>query len=702
MVSAAIVEALKSNGYGNILLRSDAELDLTDEVAVNAFFAAEKPEYVFCWAGAHGGILKNAKYPADIAYNVLKTQLAVFHAAYLHGVKKLLFLVGGCLYPKYAKQPILEDSFMDGKMEPTSAAYSTARAAGVELCFAYNRQYGMTFVPAVLSNYYGIGDDFSDDGHVAANVMHKMHEAKINGEPQLTLWGTGTPRRQFIWSEDLARACILVMKNYDGTEMINIATDQEISIRDLADKLKRVVGYAGDIVFDASRPDGTPRKFLDCTKISALGFVPSVPLDTGLARMYKDYLGRKCTKAPRKDTDMIYPLMDDNILREDLDAVIDFLRGNPRLTQSEKVREFEAAWSKWVGVKHSLFVNSGASANLAAVTALKLLCGEGGEIILPPLTWISDISSVLWNGFTPVFADIDPRTLGMSDKNIIDKLTDKTRAVFPTYVLGLNCLTDRLLAELEKRNIPLIEDVCESHGARFKNRKLGSFGLASNFSFYYAHHMSTIEGGMICTNDDAFYDIARMLRSHGMVREAYLDGTKRRYKEDFPALHPEFTFAFPAFNIRSTEINAVIGLKQLPRLDAAIEKRNENFSLFLNNLDSRKYRVDYEREGMSNYAFILVLQHPDAALFAKVGAALTEAGVEFRRGTAGGGNMLRQPLLQRIVGENAHLDYPETEYIHRFGMYIGNYPSLAREKILKLCEILNGLKTAPPPPSFWD
>jgi CDP-6-deoxy-D-xylo-4-hexulose-3-dehydrase len=266
--------------------------------------------------------------------------------------------------------------------------------------------------------------------------------------------------------------------------------------------------------------------------------------------------------------------MDNNILREDLDAVIEFLSGDPRLTQASKVREFEESWSEWAGVKHSMFVSSGASANLATITALKQLYGEGGEIIVPPLTWVSDISAVVWNGFTPVFADIDPRTLGMSDKCILDKFTHKTKAVFLTYVLGLNCLTDQLLSELEKRNVPLIEDVCESHGSKFKGRKLGSFGLASNFSFYYAHHMSTIEGGMICTNSDEFYDIIRMLRSHGMVREAYLDSTKQRYKEEFPELHPEFTFAFPAFNIRSTEINAVIGLSQLPRLDANIEKRN--------------------------------------------------------------------------------------------------------------------------------
>jgi CDP-6-deoxy-D-xylo-4-hexulose-3-dehydrase len=384
--------------------------------------------------------------------------------------------------------------------------------------------------------------------------------------------------------------------------------------------------------------------------------------------------------------------MDNNILREDLDAVIAFLsQDNPRLTNGDKVREFEAKWSEWLGVKYSVMVNSGASANLAAISALKYLAGEGGEIIVPPLTWVSDISAVIWNGFTPVFADIDPQTLGMSDEKIMEKLSDKTKAVFLTYVLGLNCLTDRLLDELKARNIPLIEDVCESHGTTFKKQKLGSFGLMSNFSFYYAHHMSTIEGGMICTNDGAFYDCVKMLRSHGMVREAYMDRTKEYYKVNFPEVHPEFTFAFPAFNIRSTEISAVIGLNQLPRLDENIQKRNENFSLFLDNLDSSKYRVEYNRAGMSNYALILVLRQPDEELFRKVGQALRDHDVEFRQGTAGGGNMLRQPFLRRMVGDKAWLAYPEVEHIHRFGMYIGNYPSLNKETILAVCGLLNAV-----------
>src|SRR5580692_7844253 len=211
-----------------------------------------------------------------------------------------------------------------------------------------------------------------------------------------------------------------------------------------------------------------------------------------------------------------WPLMSNNISRADLDGLIDFLRQeDPILTQSKNVRAFEEEWSRWLGVKYSVFLNSGASANLVTMAALKETAGLG-EVIVPTLTWVSDIASVLQAGFKPVFVDINPRTLGMDNEQVLAKISPRTKAVFLTHVLGYNGLTQRLLDELKTRGIPLIEDVCESHGATFKGRKLGTFGYISNFSYYYAHHMSTIEGGMICTNDANIYETARMMRSHGM------------------------------------------------------------------------------------------------------------------------------------------------------------------------------------------
>jgi len=389
---------------------------------------------------------------------------------------------------------------------------------------------------------------------------------------------------------------------------------------------------------------------------------------------------------------LTWPLMRNNIVREDLDAVIELLRrDDAMLTQSSNVREFEREWSQWLGVKHSVFVNSGSSANLITMAALRELRGAG-EVIVPTLTWVSDIASVLQCGFEPVFVDIDERTLGMDTAEVLRKITPRTRAVFLTHILGYNALDDRLLRGLEERRVPLVEDACESHGATFKDRKVGSFGLMSNFSFYYAHHMSTVEGGMVCTNDGELYEAVRMLRSHGMVRESQSPEVRRRYEERHPDLNPDFIFAFPAYNVRSTEINAVLGRTQLKRLDANNERRTENLKLFLKNLDSKRYRTDFAVEGSCNYAFTLVLKEPDQKLMDAVMQTLKQAGVEFRRGTSGGGNQLRQPYLRRIVGDDAWKKYPKVDHVHFFGMYIGNYPDLERERIVELCKLLNGVR----------
>lgn len=389
-----------------------------------------------------------------------------------------------------------------------------------------------------------------------------------------------------------------------------------------------------------------------------------------------------------------WPLMKNNITRADLDAVIEYLRGdNVMLTQSGNVRAFEAEWSDWLGVKQSVFVNSGASANLLTISALKALYG-GGQIIVPTLTWVSDIASVLQCGFDPVFVDIDPRTLGMDTDEVIRKLTKRTQAVFITHILGYNALTKELLAELKRRKIPLIEDVCESHGASFGGRKLGTFGLASNFSFYYAHHMSTVEGGMVCSDDERLIETVRMMRSHGMVRESRSEKVRDHFKRQRPDLNPDFIFAYPAYNMRSTEINAIIGRSQLARLDANNEVRRRNLNLFLRGLDPRRYQTDFATEGSCNYAFTLVLRHPDKTLRDNVERALHEHGVEFRRGTSGGGNQLRQPYLRSIVGDRAHKKFPRVDHVHFFGYYIGNYPGLDRGKIARLCALLNGLPAA--------
>jgi len=384
--------------------------------------------------------------------------------------------------------------------------------------------------------------------------------------------------------------------------------------------------------------------------------------------------------------------MKNNISRADLAGVIDFLRqDDPVLTQSSQVQEFEREWSAWLGVKHSVFINSGSSANLLTITALREHYGLG-EIIVPTLTWVSDIASVIQCGFKPVFVDIDRRTLGMDNVQVVRKITPQTKAVFLTHVLGYNALSQSLLDELAARRIPLIEAVCESYGATFDRQKLGTFGLMSDFSFYYAHHLTTVEGGMISTNDSDLYETLRMLRSHGMVRESSSDELRQSYAERHPDLNPDFIFAFPAYNVRSTEINAVMGRSQIKRLDENNKLRSENLALFLESLDPTKYWTDFETAGSCNYAFTLVLKRPDPVFSNQVIKTLREHGVEYRRGTSGGGNQLRQPYLRRLLGEPDLSQFPNVDHVHFYGFYIGNYPGLEREKIRTLCSLLNSIK----------
>lgn len=393
-----------------------------------------------------------------------------------------------------------------------------------------------------------------------------------------------------------------------------------------------------------------------------------------------------------------YPLMKNNISREDLDLVIKHLKKrNPILTQNKFVKKFESEWSKWLGVKHSIFVNSGSSANLLAISYLKTLFPKGGEVIVPSLTWSSDINSLLFFGFKPIFADCEMKNLSISNSTIEHLITKKTVAIFITYAQGFNSMSNELINLIKKHNLILIEDVCESHGATFKNKKLGSFGLISNFSFYYAHHMSTIEGGMICTNNSKVDNYIRMARGHGLLRESNDERFKNLMKRKYLKLNSEFIFMINGFNMRNNEIGGLLGCNQLKRLDINISKRNVNFKYFLSQLNKEIFFCDFDTTGMSNYAFNLILKKEYKHLINKLCKKLDKNKIEYRLGSAGGGNQIRQPYVNKIFSKNIsesylHKNYPNVEHIHKYGMYIGNYPELSKKDIDYICKIINSIE----------
>ena len=389
-----------------------------------------------------------------------------------------------------------------------------------------------------------------------------------------------------------------------------------------------------------------------------------------------------------------HALMDNNLTKSDMNAVSKLIKKkNIILTQSKKVKEFEKKWSKWLGVKYSVFVNSGSSANFLTILLLKIINKNKNknEIIVPTLTWVSDINSVIMNGFKPVFVDINLSNLSMNIEDVIKKISKKTLAVFITHAQGFNGLNQKLISILKKKKIYLIEDVCESHGATYNKKKLGSFGLISNFSFYYAHHLTTIEGGMVCTNNKKIYEKIKILRSHGMLRESGNKKLEKKLVKKNKNLSPKFIFLYPTLNFRNNEIGAAIGINQLKSLNKNNLIRTRNFKLFLKLLDENKYWKNFELIGSSNYAFPIILKTNKINKRNYFEEQLKKANIEFRRGNAGGGNQLRQPYLKDIINKINLKNFKNVEHVHFFGYYIGNYPNLKKEKIIKITNFLNNL-----------
>ncbi len=288
LVGSAIVRRLTAYGFENLVLRSKEELDLIDQRAVREFFRDEQIDFVFVCAAKVGGILHNSRHQADFLYENLMISANVIQAAAEYDVKKLLYLGSSCIYPKFAEQPIKEESLLSGPLEPTNEGYAVAKIAGLKLCEKFQQQYGKCFVSVMPTNMYGPNDNFHPDhSHVIPGMMRRFHEARITGAPQVTVWGTGSPRREFLYSDDFAEAALTVMEKYDKSEIVNVGTGEDVTIRELAYTMANVVGYKGEIVFDSSKPDGTPRKVLDVTRMKSLGWEPVVSLEVGLKLAYE-------------------------------------------------------------------------------------------------------------------------------------------------------------------------------------------------------------------------------------------------------------------------------------------------------------------------------------------------------------------------------------------------------------------------------
>ncbi len=298
MVGSAIHRKLLADGYTQFVMRSSQELDLKNQAAVFEFFATEKPEYVFLAAAKVGGIVANNNFRAEFIYDNITMQNNIIHAAYMNQVKKLMFLGSSCIYPKLAPQPMCEDALLTGLLEPTNEPYAIAKISGIKMCEAYRDQYACNFISVMPTNLYGTNDNYNlQDSHVLPALIRKFHEAKINGNPSVEIWGTGSPKREFLHADDLADACVFLMNNYNDKPFVNIGSGEDISIKEVALLIKDIVGYTGNLVFDTTKPDGTPRKLMDVTRLHKLGWKHKIKLEEGLKLAYQDFLNGRVRKS---------------------------------------------------------------------------------------------------------------------------------------------------------------------------------------------------------------------------------------------------------------------------------------------------------------------------------------------------------------------------------------------------------------------
>ena len=384
-----------------------------------------------------------------------------------------------------------------------------------------------------------------------------------------------------------------------------------------------------------------------------------------------------------------WPLMSNNILPNDKKVLVNFINRSDKFTNGPKVKEFEKKWSKWLGVKYSTFVNSGASANLISINILKELHTNKKEIILPAFTWSSDVVSVINAGFKPVFVDINFENLALNEDLVKKKINKNTLAIFLTHAMGYMGLSKKFLKFLKDKKIHLVEDVCESHGAKLGNKKAGTFGIMSNFSFYYGHHMTTIEGGMISTNSKEIDRLAKMKRGHGLLRDSQDEKFIKKMIKKNKDLNNDFIFSTEGFNLRNTELAAVIGIEQLKRLNNSIKIRNQNHKLYLRLLRKDIFFKNFNLNGSSNYGLHLILKKPNLNLIKKILHILDKNSIEYRLGSLG--NQLRQPYLIKFKNSKNLKMLNKTDHMHFFSVYFGNNQFLRKNKIIKLCKDLDSL-----------
>jgi CDP-4-dehydro-6-deoxyglucose reductase, E1 len=687
MVGSALIRVLKNKGFNNILFKSHKDLDLVDEMEVKNFFSKEKPDIVIIAAARVGGIQANIDNPSEFLFENLCIQNNIIHQCYVHKIKKVCFLGSSCIYPKESPQPIKEDYLLTGKLESTNESYAIAKIAGIKMIESYNKQYDLNGISVMPCNLYGTNDNFDPvNSHVLSSLVKKFVDAADQSLPEVTVWGSGVARREFMHVNDAAEAIIFLLENYNESEIINVGVGKDISIKELAELVAKKADYSGKIKWDLTKPDGTLKKCLDTTKLEKLGYKVKIDLSQGIEKTIMEY------KMKKDDLDTI-PLMKNTFISEleTKKRLSDFIMSSTYLSMGKQCGLFENEFAEFQGTKHAVLFNSGGSANLAIIQTLKNLghLKDGDKVGFSGLTWSTNVMPIIQLGLVPVPIDCSTLTLNVmsSDLKLCLKNHD-IKAFFATNVLGFSGDLDNIKQICKENKIIFLEDNCEALGSEINKLKTGTYGEMNSCSFFVAHHMSTIEGGMVCTDSDEYAEMLKIVRANGWDRNLTIEQQNKWRKEHNVSseFFAKYTFYDLGFNLRPTEITGFLGRMQLKFLSANIQKREKNYLQLEKIVKENDDLVNLDRRHLnllSNFSFpVVCINKQKRDIYYN---RFVSAGVEIRPMIAG--NIQEQPFFRKYSTNEDPL--PGVSILHENSFYCGNYPELTDDNLKTISHCLS-------------
>ena len=682
MVGRNIVEYKEAQFY-EILAPKREELNLLDKTQVLAYLKRHKPNIIVHCAGLVGGISANIANPVEFLSQNVSMGLNIIMAALECGVEKFLNIASSCMYPKEGKNPLSEDLILNGGLEPTNEGYALAKIVSTKLCEYILDSKNKLYKTAIPCNLYGKYDKFEiNKAHMLPAVIAKIHSAKKSGAKEVEIWGSGKARREFMYVEDLADFVYYALKNFERMpKVLNVGRGEDFSITEYYEAIAEVIGYKGDFVYNTQKPEGMAQKLVDITHLKEFGWSSNTSLKEGIEKTYKYFL--------KGVTMQYYSLASSTWDYKELQAIEEVIKSDI-FTMGTRVAEFEKNFAAYVGAKYAVMTSSGSTANLIATAALfytsKHKLQRGDEVIVPAVSWATTYYPLYQYGLKLKFVDIDLETLNYDLEALSGAISEKTKMIMVVNLLGNPNDFDKIQEIIGNKDILLLEDNCESMGAEYKGKQAGTFGIMGTFSTFFSHHMATMEGGLVVTDDEELYHILLCLRAHGWTRNLPKDNKIAPKSED--SFSESFRFVLPGYNVRPVEMSGAIGIEQLKKLPNFLKHRRENAKIFKQYFQNHPdFMIQKEISSSSWFGFSLIIRKNSTLNRQEVIQKLQANNIECRPIVTGD---FTQNEVMRFFDYEVFGILKNAQHLHKNGFFVGNHQVDIKDSILLLAEVLGG------------